>query len=428
MRGLTFLLGILAVGAPAAGIAATAKKAPAPKTTVAEDFKACRTDVNEARFTGCDRAIASGRLSKPDLSVAYANRGTDLLYKNDLTRAAADLDQAVKLDPNNQWAYISKVRLLLAKKDPTGALAAANAAIRVMATSYAYAVRGLALQALGRGEEAASDYNQALQLSHGLDEQQIAQRGLAELAAAPAASDPDADKKSCFDLSGDAAIAACSRAIASGKFTGTPLVTLYLDRAYESLAKPDYDRVLADCDAVIKLDAGNGTAHVYKARALLAGKRDFNGALAEANEGLRLSPDDVTGLVVRGEAERALGQNEAARADYTKALGLNPGSWSLPTAQAGLAALDAAAASTANLDAAQCNNNRSEDERRAACDRAIASGKLGGKELASLYESRALIYDVADDRDRAIADFTQVIRLDPGNIDALGFRGHDYLE
>ena len=167
MRGLTFLLGILAIGAPAAGIAATAKKAPAPKTTVADDFKACRTEVTDARFAGCDRAIKSGRLNKQDLSLAYANRGTELLYKNDLAHAASDLDQAVKLDPNNQWAYITKVRLLLAKKDPTGALAAANAAIRVMATSYAYAMRGLALQALGRGEEAASDFNQALRLNHG---------------------------------------------------------------------------------------------------------------------------------------------------------------------------------------------------------------------------------------------------------------------
>jgi tetratricopeptide (TPR) repeat protein len=417
---------VLAAGVPAAAIAATAKKAPAPKSTPAEDFKACRTEVTEARFIGCDRAIASGRLNKQDLSVAYANRGTEWFFKNDLARAASDLDQAARLDPSNQWAFISKVRVLLARKDPTGALAAANSAIRIMATSYAYAVRGLALQALGRGEEAAADYNQALRLNHGPDEQQIAQRGLAELAAAPT-GDPDTDKQDCLNLSGDAAIVACSRAIASGKFSGSALVTLYLDRAFEAIAKADYDRVLADSDAAIELDAGSATAHVYKARALLLGKHDFNGALAEANAGLRLTPDDVVGLVVRGEAERALGQNEAARADLTRALGLNPGSWSLPTAQAGLAALNAAAASDANLDAAQCHNNKSEDERRAACDRAIASGKLAGKELASLYEARAVIYDLAGDREHAIADFTEAIRLDPGNVDALAFRGYGYL-
>ena len=97
---------------------------------------------------------------------------------------------------------------------------------------------------------------------------------------------------------------------------------------------------IADSDTVIKLDGGSGTAHLYKARALLLGRRDFTGALAEADEGLRLSPDDATGLVVRGEAERALGQNEAARADYNRALGLNPGGWSLQTAQAGIAALE----------------------------------------------------------------------------------------
>jgi hypothetical protein len=42
---------------------------------------------------------------------------------------------------------VTKARILLAKKDPSGALAAVTAALKLYETSYAQAVRGEALQA-----------------------------------------------------------------------------------------------------------------------------------------------------------------------------------------------------------------------------------------------------------------------------------------
>jgi hypothetical protein len=53
----------------------------------------------------------------------------------------------------------------------------------------------------------------------------------ATIAVAPARADQNTDR--CFKDEGEAAIAACTRAIQSGKFSGETLATLYHDRAIE---------------------------------------------------------------------------------------------------------------------------------------------------------------------------------------------------
>src|SRR5262249_42070343 len=47
----------------------------------------------------------------------------------------------------------------------------------------------------------------------------------------------------------------------------------------------------------------------------------------------------------------------------------------------------------------------------AACTRAIQSKKFKGRDLAAVYNSRGSAY--GSDLDRAIADYTEAIRLDP---------------
>ena len=53
----------------------------------------------------------------------------------------------------------------------------------------------------------------------------------------PAAAAPANDKQTCANVSGDAAIAACGRAIASRKFKGIDLAQLYYNRGVEYAAK-----------------------------------------------------------------------------------------------------------------------------------------------------------------------------------------------
>ena len=50
-----------------------------------------------------------------------------------------------------------------------------------------------------------------------------------------------------------------------------------------------------------------------------------------------------------------------------------------------------------------------------ACDRLIASGKLSGSNLAVVYRHRGNWYQLKNDHDRAVADYTEAFRHDPSN-------------
>jgi len=125
-------------------------------------------------------------------------------------------------------------------------------------------------------------------------------------AAAPARAEENGDR--CFRGEGETAIAACTRAIQSGKFSGETLATLYHNRAIELRQDGDYDRAIADYSQAIQIDA------------------DFTGAYAG-----------------RGLAYEGKGEVEKAKADYRKALAVVPkyddGQWAHELAGARLKAL-----------------------------------------------------------------------------------------
>ncbi len=60
-----------------------------------------------------------------------------------------------------------------------------------------------------------------------------------------------------------------------------------------------------------------------------------------------------------------------------------------------------------------CVDSLKSDVVIAACTRAIDSGQFTTQNLAALYTSRGIAYGFAGERDRAVQDFEQAIRLDP---------------
>jgi tetratricopeptide (TPR) repeat protein len=64
-------------------------------------------------------------------------------------------------------------------------------------------------------------------------------------------------------------------------------------------------------------------------------------------------------------------------------------------------------------DVEACTNSSKSDVAIAACTRAIASGQYMTQNLATLYTSRGLAYEVTGQHDHAIQDFEQAMRLDP---------------
>jgi tetratricopeptide (TPR) repeat protein len=63
-----------------------------------------------------------------------------------------------------------------------------------------------------------------------------------------------------------------------------------------------------------------------------------------------------------------------------------------------------------------------------SCTAAIQSGKWSGKALAWAYNNRGLAYFSAGDLDRAFADDSEAIRLDPNDAPAFNNRGMVYMQ
>ena len=147
----------------------------------------------------------------------------------------------------------------------------------------------------------------------------LAGLGLAAVTAAVvgAFGRTDDSAERCFKEDGDAAIAACTQAIQSGRFSGAELASIYDNRAIELRQQGEFDRAIADYTAAIRID------------------------------------DELTGAYTgRGLAWEGKADADKAKADYRKALTLaqkyDDGAWAHETARGRLEALDELGASTAS--------------------------------------------------------------------------------
>jgi tetratricopeptide (TPR) repeat protein len=94
---------------------------------------------------------------------------------------------------------------------------------------------------------------------------------------------------------------------------------------------------------------------------------------------------------------------------------------------AALTVLALPAASHAADDAESCHKAKGEQALK-ACDRAIASGKHTGRDLAKLHTSRGVERKRIGDLDGAIADYSAAIALDPKDVFAYNNRGNSWRD
>jgi tetratricopeptide (TPR) repeat protein len=139
------------------------------------------------------------------------------------------------------------------------------------------------------------------------------------LLAAGAALAQSDDRAVCERASGVAAIEACSRAIASGRFSGTDLAKLHTNRGVELKQKGDLDGALKDYDAAIRLNPADFFAFNNRAN-VRRDKGDLAGAIADYGEAARLEPAYAAAYVNRGLVQERIGALEQARASFTAAL------------------------------------------------------------------------------------------------------------
>jgi tetratricopeptide (TPR) repeat protein len=111
---------------------------------------------------------------------------------------------------------------------------------------------------------------------------------VAALAASGGPANAD-DRETCKTASGDSAISACSRAIASKKYRGNVLSILYTNRGAEFGAKGELDKAMKDHDQAIKLDPKNALAFNNRGIAKLK-KGDKEGGEADIAKAKQLQP------------------------------------------------------------------------------------------------------------------------------------------
>jgi tetratricopeptide (TPR) repeat protein len=130
------------------------------------------------------------------------------------------------------------------------------------------------------------------------------------------------DSALCVRGSGDDAIAACTRAIKSGRFDRRNLAMIYSNRGLQWERKQDYDKAIKDHDEAIRLDPNYAAGFMHRGNTY-ARRGDFDRALADHSEGIRLTPKDADAFYNRGYTYSRKGDHERAIVDYSTGLELD---------------------------------------------------------------------------------------------------------
>src|SRR6266567_1765236 len=121
----------------------------------------------------------------------------------------------------------------------------------------------------------------------------------------------------------DQSIAACARVIADNTETAANRAVAYKNRGNVYFDKKDYDRAIADDSEAIKLDPKLATAYNRRGVAYL-NKRDLDRAFADYNEAINLSPNFAAAYNNRGGIHQRRNDFDLAFADYSEAIRRDP--------------------------------------------------------------------------------------------------------
>jgi len=186
----------------------------------------------------------------------------------------------------------------------------------------------------------------------------------------------------------DAQIDACNKIIALKVFTGQQLATIYFWRAVGWNKKGNYAQVIADATEAIRL-APNVPSFNLRGSAYYD-KGEYDIAISDFNDALRMGPPNGTVFHNRGNAWRGKGEYTKAIADYDASIKSDPKSpFSWQNRGISRQALG-------DLDGALADINE-----------AIRLGPA----LPQPLTNRAVIWRAKGDYDRAIADGSEAIRL-----------------
>jgi lipoprotein NlpI len=122
----------------------------------------------------------------------------------------------------------------------------------------------------------------------------------------------------------DQRIAACTRAIASEQLSQEKLSKTFHSRGVEWIGKRDYDRAIADYDEAIRLDPHDALAY-YNRGVAWHGKHDYDRAIVDYDQTIRLDPQSPQAFKNRGYSRFLRGNFAESSKDLAETLRLTPG-------------------------------------------------------------------------------------------------------
>jgi tetratricopeptide (TPR) repeat protein len=255
--------------------------------TIDQATKACEGHNHAQAIAGCTQLLADPGISAAKRVEAYVNRGKTYYYEDDIVHALADLNEAIRLDPNNADAYSYR------------GITFSNRAEGGDKADYARAIADFTEEIRIRPDEGGGYGGRGNVYIHLGD----ADRAIAEYSAA-IAHDPKYEAG-------------------------------WYNRGHTLFEKGDMVRAIPDLTAAIKLNPKNIFAIGFRAVAL-SRQGDVAAALRDADELLRFDPTWATIYWFRGDVFKELHRRDDAITEYHKALALKPEGFTKEGIDAGL--------------------------------------------------------------------------------------------
>ena len=323
----------------------------------AQEAGTCRVSDNatDIALSNCAKLIESRDISAEARSDAYLARAHIWRSRHDADRAKADLDEAIRANPSNVRARISRAIALRLQKSPGLARVDLDAALAVDPNNAdVYFQRAFLESTQGDNEHAISDYARSLELKPNQGWAHV-NRGFL-LRAAGKLDDAMADFDAAIQLApnianahvGRGRILAVRKDLPAARDEFTKAIALdpqyaeaYFQRAFYA---ENSSAALADYDQVIRLNPQYAIAYANRA-GIKRKSNDLDGPMSDLNHALDIDPGFTAALIRRGLIFEQKNDIAHAIADYQMAVSQPPkydsGAASLKAAKARLAVLTA---------------------------------------------------------------------------------------
>ena len=255
----------------------------------------------------------------------------------DYDRRIAIWDAVIRLNPDDDYAYMTRARAYFAKGDEDSAIADLDTTLRLNPDhAAAYMVRGILYGNQDQWDRLVADMSELIRLrpddatayyrrSLAYGEQDLFDQALVDMCEAirldPDHADAYRGRGDCHRYKGeyDKAIVDFDTALRLDPEN----VAAHLGRGAAYRMKGDPDRAVADYDATLRLKPKDPFAYRFRGDAYLA-KEDYDQAIADFTNSLKISPHDEISYRSRGNAHLFKEQFELALADFEAAVQADP--------------------------------------------------------------------------------------------------------